>query len=89
MQEYAEVIGLIAGVCTTICTVPQIVKIWRLRSAKSISIYMPILSGTGNFLWLIYGIMLSSLSLIITNIISCFLALFMIISKIKFDKTEV
>ena len=38
-----DVLGLIAGTLTTIAFVPQLVKVWRSKSAKDISYVMFIL----------------------------------------------
>ena len=42
-----DVLGLIAGTLTTIAFVPQLVKVWRSKSAKDISYVMFILFKIG------------------------------------------
>lgn len=65
-----DVIGLFAGLLTTIAFVPQVVRIVRTRSAYDISWGMFSILAIGSALWLWYGIQLRSLPLIVTNVIT-------------------
>ncbi len=49
------IIGLAAGICTTIAFLPQAVKTWKSKSAKDLSLGMYSILCTGILLWLIYG----------------------------------
>ena len=89
MIEYLEIIGLIAGICSTFSTLPQIIKIWNRRSAKDVSLSMFILSWIGTILWGIYGLLAHSLSLVIANIISFLLVSSIIVMKIKFKADDI
>jgi len=60
-------IGLAAAFCTTVAFLPQVVKTWRTRSTKDISLVMFLVFTTGIFLWLVYGVMRSDLPLIAAN----------------------
>ena len=63
-------IGLIAAVFTTVAGLPQLVKSWKLKETKDISLWMYILSCIGVSLWLVYGIFLKDLPLIFANTIT-------------------
>ena len=80
-----EWIGMIAGTLTTISFLPQVLKIWRTRDVKSISILMYLLFSFGVFLWILYGIAMNSLPLIIFNLITFFLAICVLGLKIKIE----
>ena len=67
-----EVLGFIAMVFTTIATLPQIIKMVKTKSVGDISIMMCILFCVGFTIWIIYGVLKGSLSLIIGNCISIF-----------------
>lgn len=60
-------LGLVAGTLTTIAFLPQLVKIWRSKSAKDISLNTLIIFNLGVFLWLIYGIYLQAIPIILAN----------------------
>jgi len=63
-------IGLLAGALTSAAVVPQVVKTYRTRHARDISIWQPVLLDIGMLLWLIYGIILKDLPLILANAFS-------------------
>jgi len=79
-----ELLGLTAGALTTSAFLPQFLKTWREKSAKSLSLTMLITFSTGVFLWLIYGIYLNSVSLILANVITLILTLMNTYLKLKY-----
>ncbi len=87
MQDlHIDIIGVIAGTCTTVSFVPQLVKILRTKKVRDISLYMYIILTTGIFLWLVYGICLKRVPIILANGISFLVCLFIIIAKIVYGK---
>ena len=78
-----ETIGFIAAVFTTLAYLPQFMKVWKSRSAKDISMRMYAMMCTGVFLWLVYGIRLSSLPIILANGVTLALTLAILGLKIK------
>ena len=85
MDPYVIYVGFFSGFCTTIAFVPQVYKVWKTKSTKDISLLMFLVFTTGIIGWLIYGILSDNLPIIIANIITFFLALSILIAKIKFD----
>lgn len=83
-MEITSILGYAAGALTTIAFVPQVVKIWKSKSAKDISLGMFVAFCLGVFLWLIYGIILNSPPVIIANLAVLILALTILILKIKY-----
>jgi len=77
----AELIGYDAAFCGTVSLIPQIVKLWKERSAKAISATMYLIYTLGVVLWLIYGIMINSIPLIIAEIITLVLSIAILIMK--------
>ena len=51
-----EGLGLTAGTLTTLAFLPQVIQIWRLQSARGVSLAWIIIFSTGVFLWFIYGL---------------------------------
>lgn len=80
---HVEVVGLIAATLTTISFVPQVYKIWRTKSAESVSLTMFLLFFTGVVLWFVYGVYIGSLSMTIANTITGALSLIIIYYKLK------
>jgi MtN3 and saliva related transmembrane protein len=83
-----EIIGLIAGALTTLAYVPQVVKVWRSRSARDISLGMFLLMNCGIALWLVYGLLIGSPGLIAANIVTLGLTAAVLIAKLKFDRPD-
>lgn len=74
MINYIEIIGIVAGICTTIAFLPQVVKTWRSKSAKDLSLGMFSIFCTGVALWLTYGILIGDLPIILANSFTFLLA---------------
>lgn len=85
MTEFAkEMVGYAGGVLSSISFLPQVIKIWRTRSAKDLSM-LTLLFLTGNIsLWLTYGILIGSTPLWLTNAIVLAMVLCLIYFKIIF-----
>ena len=67
MPYYIELIGSIAGIVTTVCWLPQIIKIQRERQTGSISLVTNAVLAFGVSLWLVYGFLIGSWPVIIAN----------------------
>jgi MtN3 and saliva related transmembrane protein len=63
-------LGAFAGLCTTISFLPQLVRAWRTRSTRDISLPMFSLLVFGILLWLVYGVMIGDGPLILSNAVS-------------------
>jgi MtN3 and saliva related transmembrane protein len=81
-----NLIGFLAAACTTISFVPQLVRVWQLRSAREISLIMFSVFSCGVFLWLLYGIFVRSVPIILANAISLALSLGILALKLRFDR---
>ncbi len=70
-------IGMAAGLLTSVASLPQVLKTFRSRQARDLSIWQPVLLTIGVALWLIYGMLIRDTPLILANItpLGCNLAL--------------
>jgi len=70
-------LGLVAGAITTAAGIPQVVRAYRTKHTRDISIWQPVLLNVGMTLWLIYGLALRDMPLIVANAFSivCYSAL--------------
>ncbi len=82
MMDSTTLLGLIGGTLTTSSFVPQVMKALKTRSTKDVSLWMFIMLSAGILIWIIYGFMIGSLPVIISNIISLFFAGFILVYKI-------
>ena len=79
----SEVIGYLAGFMATVAFLPQVAKTVRDRSVKDISLGMYVLFCAGVSLWLIYGFLISSWPVIISNLVTLVLSGTVLVLKIK------
>ena len=80
-----EIVGILAGVISCTTFVPQVIKTWRSKSTQDVSLMMFVIASIGTSLWLIYGILIDSFSLIFTNVIVVILSLIMVVLKLKYN----
>ena len=83
-----ESFGSAAAVCTTICFVPQLVRVLRRKSADDLSLVMFLLFSAGETLWLIYGFCIHSYPLIGANAVTLLLALMILYLKLHYAATK-
>jgi MtN3 and saliva related transmembrane protein len=83
-MEVATTLGLVAGTLTTAAFFPQVIKTWRSRSAKDISLGMFSLFSAGVFLWMLYGIHIGAMPVIVSNAVTLVFALTILLFKLRF-----
>ena len=66
--------GYLAALCTTGAYVPQVLRVWRTRSTKDISLRTFALLVTGLVLWLVYGFWRGEVPLVLANGVTLTLA---------------
>ena len=82
--DLREVFGLLGGLLTTSAFVPQVWRLYRLKSAREISLSFTVMFVLGVVFWLAYGISFGLLSIVLWNTITFFLGCSMLYAKIKF-----
>jgi MtN3 and saliva related transmembrane protein len=86
MSIAVETLGMIAGTLTTIAFVPQVLKIYRTKSAKDVSYLMFSIFSTGICFWLIYGILIRSTPIIAANAVTLTLSVIIIALKVRYHR---
>lgn len=86
MPEFnlAEAIGLAAAACTTTAFIPQALHILRDRDTKAISLGMYSVFALGVALWLVYGVMITSIPVIAANGVTLIFVLTILAAKIRY-----
>ncbi|HRD58581.1 MAG TPA: SemiSWEET family transporter [Ferruginibacter sp.] len=83
-----EIVGYVGGVMSSISFLPQVIKIWKTKSAKDLSMLTLIFLTCNITLWLTYGILIGSTPLWLTNAIVLSMVVCIIYFKIKFKSTD-
>ncbi len=83
-MDVSTALGLTAGALTTLAYLPQVVKTWKSKSTKDISTGMFVALCLGLLMWIFYGFSISSMPVIVANIVSLVLVFIVLALKIKY-----
>ncbi len=83
-----EILGFIAAILTTMSFLPQALRIRRQRSAADVSLTMYLMMVTGQALWLIYGFVIGSPSLIAANVVGISFVIWVLAMKFQDIKRQ-
>ena len=81
-----EWLGFFGGALTTICLIPQVYRIFKLKSAHDISLSFTMLFLLGIVLWLAYGVFSGLAPIVLWNSITLVLASALLIAKLRYGK---
>jgi MtN3 and saliva related transmembrane protein len=79
-----QILGLAAGTITSITFLPQVIQIWKTKSAKDLSLQMLLLLILGVSMWLTYGILVADAAIIYTNSMVLTMSLILFYFKLKY-----
>lgn len=85
-EAWMETVGLAAGALTTLSFLPQVVKTWRTKAVRDLSLRMYLSLSAGVALWLVYGLCLGSVSIIIANGLTLALSLSILVMKLRYGR---
>lgn len=88
MNEFSwiELLGMLAGVQTTLAFLPQALRVFRTKSVHDISLATFCLFTTGVASWLVYGLLIGSLPVVVANLITFLLAAAILVMKIRYAR---
>ena len=72
------------GFLTTLAFIPQVLQIWRTRSARDVSLQTFSAFTIGVFLWLVYGILNGEWPIVVSNGVTFVLAGAILGMKLRF-----
>jgi len=81
----ADILGYAAGAVTAFTFLPQVVRTWKEKSAKDISLYMFLIAFVNEIMWLVYGFMIDNMVVILTNAVMLVMSGIMIGLKLKYN----
>ena len=83
-----EIVGLAAGICTSISLLPQLVKLVKQKKAEDISIFYLIILFVGLALWMWYGFLRQDTPILVTNGFSLVINGVVIFLGIKYKRSN-
>jgi MtN3 and saliva related transmembrane protein len=75
------ILGLIAGFCTTVSFLPQVIRTLKTRHARDLSAAWLFIFGLGTALWLTYGLLKSDVAVAAANGVTFLLVMTLIVAK--------
>lgn len=78
-----DILGFAAATLTTAAFVPQAVKVYKSRKTEDLSLGLFAMLFVGVFLWLIYGLLISSAPVIAANAVTLLLVAYILWMKIR------
>ncbi len=76
-----EIIGLFAGIITSLGFLPQIFKGFKTKKLNDVSYFMPTILSFGMSMWLVYGYLTNSIAIMTANTFGIFCCIILIIMK--------
>ena len=81
-----DIFGYLAAILTTAAFLPQLIKTLKTKKADDVSLTTLVMFIIGVLSWIIYGYKISSIPILIANLVTLILNLSILISKIYFSK---
>ena len=88
LDNQTEIVGLTAGVCTSISLLPQLIKLLKHKKAEDISLFYLIILFIGLGLWIWYGALREDIPILITNGFSLVINGIIIILGVRYKKAH-
>jgi len=80
-----DILGYFAGLVTAFTFLPQVIKTWKSKSAKDVSLAMFVIAFSNQILWLAFGSLRQDPVIIITNVVMMVMTGLMITLKLKYN----
>lgn len=78
---FTDLVGMVAGILSTLSFLPQAVKVWRTHSTKDLSLGMYVLYTSALLLWGLYAWLIQSWPLLLTEVFTLVLSLYILVMK--------
>lgn len=85
-MDFQHFVGLAGGIVSSVTFLPQVIKIWKTKSAKDLSMMTLFFLTLNVSLWLTYGMIIKDYPLIITNSVVLSMVLMMVYFKLTFKQ---
>ena len=83
---FEESLGFVAGALVTCSIIPQLIRVFQLRSAREISMLFTTLLLLGVITWLAYGVSLRLTPVILWNSVGAILVSILLYAKLKYGR---
>ena len=81
-----EILGFVAGAVVTLSFIPQLIRVFKLKSAREISLLFTILMLVGISIWLAYGFYFRLAPIILWNVVGAAQTVILLYAKLKYGR---
>ena len=81
-----DVLGYIAGLLVVLSLLPQVVKSWKTKLVRDISLWRYIIYSVGLILWVLYAVIINNGPVAVMNGVGLVLALSILFLKIRHSR---
>lgn len=85
-MDSKELLGMVGGALTSLSLLPQMWQLFKMKSAREISLPFTLLLMAGLVCWLAYGIAFNLFPLILWNAISLVLSAAILFAKLRYGR---
>jgi len=82
----ASIVGQIAGALVTLSLIPQVIRVYRLKSAQEISLLFTTMLLFGLLAWIAYGALRNDRTIISWNIVGACITTSLLYAKIRYGR---
>ena len=86
-MEIITMVGVVAAMLSTVALLPQVIRVWKTKSVKDISMGMFTIMTTAQVTWLTYGVLSGETPIIASNSVVLIQTMAMLRFKTKY-KTQ-
>ena len=83
-MPFVTILGYAACAVTALTFLPQVIKTWKEKSAKNVSLMMFVIAFINEVMWIAYGVLQKDNVIIVTNVIMIIMCSIMISLKLKY-----
>lgn len=85
-MDIKNIIGIAGSIFSSVSFLPQVIKLWKTKSAKDLSMMTLMFLVLNVSTWLTYGFLINDMPIIVTNIIVLSMVLLMVYFKLTFKQ---
>ena len=83
-MDSTTILGYTASAVTVFTFLPQVIKTWKEKKKKNVSLLMFVIAIANEILWIAYGVRRDDMVIILTNVVMMCMASVMIYLKLRY-----
>jgi len=86
--QHAEVVGIVAGLGTTLAAVPDLITMLKRRSSRGMNPRMAAIIGVSQIIWVYYGLLIESRPVVAWNVLAVAINFLSVAAYLHFTRSE-